>query len=117
MIIRVDFMKKYIDLTKIVSISDAYFIDRMGSGGYYVGFDIECQLLEKPIHYERKLAFDEEDRREGTYTAYPKRVDFSKERALGDIRHEKTLAEIRLQRQINELVTKWMEVTNADNDW
>lgn len=51
MIVRA-FWGVHIDLTKIVSVSDAYFMDRMGSGGYYWGFDVHCQLLDRPIHLE-----------------------------------------------------------------
>lgn len=41
----------HIDLSKIVSVSDAYFINRMSSGGYFVGFQIHCQLLDTPIEH------------------------------------------------------------------
>ncbi len=51
MIVRA-FWGVHIDLTKIVSVSNAYFIDRMGSGGYYWGFDVHCQLIDRPIHLE-----------------------------------------------------------------
>lgn len=57
--IALTFFGEYIDLSKIVSISTPVFIDRMGSGGYYVGFEIKCQLLKDPIRYERKFEYDE----------------------------------------------------------
>lgn len=53
------FIGKHIDLSKVVSVSDAYFIDRMGSGGWYVGFSIHIQLLDNPIKYVRELTEDE----------------------------------------------------------
>jgi hypothetical protein len=43
------FFGKHIDLDKIVAISDAYYYK---INSHFVGFDIECQLLEKTIHYE-----------------------------------------------------------------
>ena len=44
------FTGKHIDLSKIISISDAY-IDRMGSEGWFVGFNIICQLRDEPLSY------------------------------------------------------------------
>lgn len=42
----------HIDLARIVEISDAMFINRMGSGGYFVGFYIHYQLKDEPVWYE-----------------------------------------------------------------
>lgn len=42
----------HIDLARILEVSDAVFIDRRGSGGYYVGFYIQYQLRDEPIWYE-----------------------------------------------------------------
>lgn len=55
----VEFMGRHIDLSKITSISNAYFIDRMGFGGWYVGLDITFQLQDKSLEYERKYEFRE----------------------------------------------------------
>ena len=41
----------HIDLSHILSISDAYFVDRMGSGGYFVEFQIQFILRDSPIFY------------------------------------------------------------------
>ena len=43
---------QFIDLSKIITISDAYWIDRMGSGGWFVGFHIQAQLRENVLAYE-----------------------------------------------------------------
>ena len=53
------FIGKHIDLSKIVAIGDACFLDRMGRGGWYVGFSIDCQLLDHPLTYERRLTSEE----------------------------------------------------------
>lgn len=42
---------QHIDLSHILSISDAVFHDRMGYGGFYVEFNIEFILRDKPITY------------------------------------------------------------------
>lgn len=42
----------HIDLARILEIGDAVFIDRMGSGGYFVGFYIQYQLRDEPVWYE-----------------------------------------------------------------
>lgn len=57
------FMRKHIDLDKIVTISDAYFIDNMGHGGWFVGFHMEAQLMDEPIRFMREL----EDETEVTF--------------------------------------------------
>ena len=40
-----------IDLDHVQAISDARFIDRMGYGGYFAGFDIHFILQDKPLSY------------------------------------------------------------------
>jgi len=42
----------HIDLARILEIGVATFIDRMGSGGYSVGFYIQYQLRDGPVWYE-----------------------------------------------------------------
>lgn len=46
----------HIDLSHILEISPAVFIDRMGCGGYYVGFYIQFILRDAPIWYEFNLS-------------------------------------------------------------
>ena len=53
------FFGSHIDLSKLVSISNAQFIDRMGSGGYYVGFHMDFQLLDRPLVKEFELTVEE----------------------------------------------------------
>jgi hypothetical protein len=92
------FIGKHIDLSKVVAISDAEFIDRMGSGGFYVGFDIHIQLLDNPIRYERKFEYDEDDRSGHR----PSPVYW---------RDGNTpLAVKRLQGQIDQLIQQWQQI-------
>jgi hypothetical protein len=42
---------RFIDLDRIVSISDAHFINNMGSGGYFTKFTVTMQLCEKPLEF------------------------------------------------------------------
>lgn len=95
------FIGKHVDLSKVVAISDAYFIDRMGFGGYYVGFDIYVQLLNEPIHFEREL----EREKEYKYTEEGFKIVRTND---GEI-----LAVKRLQEQIDELVEQWKSVEQA----
>ena len=39
----------HVDLGKIVSVTDARFVNRMGFGGYFVEARIVAQLLERPL--------------------------------------------------------------------
>jgi len=45
-----ELLKCYIDLSKILAISDAVIID-----GWYVGFQVLFQLQDKPLIYKRPL--------------------------------------------------------------
>lgn len=47
---------KHIDLDRILDISPAIFIDRMGYGGHFVGFSIQFQLRDDAIWYEYSAA-------------------------------------------------------------
>lgn len=111
------FINKYIDLSKVVSISDARFIDRMGSGGYFVGFEIEVQLLEKPIIYTRKFDYSEEgwDGKQHLVimtdgSKIPGRHLFS----VSKKEESKILAVKNLQNQIDELVEQWKKIANEN---
>lgn len=42
---------RHIDLSHILEVSPAYFIDKMGHGGYFVGFSITYMLMDKPRDY------------------------------------------------------------------
>lgn len=92
------FTGRYIDLEHLVSISDAKFIDRMGSGGFYVGFEINLLMIDQPIVYERKFEYDETDRH-SSHRQKPVMAPYS----------NRTLAEIRLQAQVDDLVKQWKE--------
>lgn len=101
------FIGKHIDLSKVVSISDAHFIDRMGSGGFYVGFEIHCQLLDQPIKYERMFEYDEAD-----YSGHrptPVTIQGSYHQFY-NANEEDILAVQRLQKQIDELIEQWKVV-------
>lgn len=90
------FFGEYIDLDKIVSISKAEFIDRMGHGGYFVGFKIRCQLIKEPIVYRRELERDEYQYETGK----GHRIVYGKDSYT-------PLAVVRLQKQVDELVQQW----------
>lgn len=97
MIVKLDLLRKHVDMSKIVAISDAYFIDRYGSGGYYVGFHIDVQLMDQPLKYERELEYHEQHDTSG----YRKSPKYGK--------NGKTIAEINLQREIDKIIELWKE--------
>lgn len=94
------FIGKYMDLSKVVSISDAYFIDHMGHGGYFAGFEIHIQLLEKPIEYMRSIDADHSGIR-------PCPIFNEAGKILG-------VAE--LQKEVDELVEQWRKVNESNNN-
>jgi len=46
------FTGNYIDLSKIITISDAHLVDVTY---FKVGFIIECQLLQSPLEYSERI--------------------------------------------------------------
>lgn len=107
------FTGRHIDLSKIVSITDAYFINRMGSGGYFVGFEIECQLLEKPIEFEKSFDYDEYTHKDGTKV---KMVNGEYQEFHGyrsGYGEENILAVHRLQKQVDVIIEQWKEYNRS----
>lgn len=96
------FTDEHIDLDKVVLISDAYFIDRMGSGGWYVGFHIIFQLMDDPVRYTREFAFDE----------YKFTNEKGHELIYADNSPE-ILAVHRYQKQIDKVIKMWKEYKNG----
>jgi hypothetical protein len=112
------FTGRYVDLSRIVSITDAYFIDRTGSGGLYVGFDMIVDAIDhKPsystikdpvepvtLHYRRELTCNEySPLKEGEW-------NFGKRYMLKCGEDGSTpLAVERLQKQVDKLVIQWIE--------
>lgn len=106
------FIGKHIDLSKVVSISDAYFEDNMGYGGYFASFEIDIQLRDEPIKYNREFKYDEYDYHNGnhTITLFDGRKVESSELYDSD-NHYEILAVRRLQQEINELIDQWKTLT------
>lgn len=51
MIQKLKLLGRHVDLSHILTVSEAYFDDRMGSGGWFVGFSIQFALVDNPTHY------------------------------------------------------------------
>jgi hypothetical protein len=45
----------HVDLDHILTVSPAYFDDRMGSGGYFVAFHIQFILRDRPIVFDYEV--------------------------------------------------------------
>jgi hypothetical protein len=89
------FTGKHIDLSKVVAISDARFVDRMGHGGYFVEFDIDIQLLDKPLNFGRRIEADHSGDR-------PKPIYDEDGVTITGVRE--------LQEKIDDLVKQWKNV-------
>ena len=81
---------EHIDLSHILTISDAVFINRMGHGGLFVEFSIEFILRDSPITY----SFDSQLDLHMEFTQYPS-TEF-KAQALKLV-----------QDDLNVLITEW----------
>lgn len=118
-----------IDLSKIVSISEAYIINNMGHGGFFVGFSMRFQG-DEPTHYSRELYYEDykinEDRKfshgahafdllmvDGTYQPWEKVRSSPLEHGSGQ--EDKILAVHRLQEQVDEIVKWWEELKRCNN--
>ena len=95
----VKFKGMHIDLDKIVSITDAYFVDRMGHGGYFAQFRILVQLRDEPIEFTKKIghAYSKSDRTIPIYDADGETITGVRE----------------MQEEADKLIKLWMEYKNA----
>lgn len=111
MIYKIPFGKlgKHIDLSKLVVISDAYFMDHMGSGGYYVGFHMEFQLMERAIIYQRELTIKENPWvLEGNDSYSILMTDGTVYNNIrSDIDESKVQAVVNLQKEVDLIVMAW----------
>ena len=103
------FFGSYIDLSKLVSISNAYFIDRMGSGGYYVGFHMDFQLMDRSLVKEFKLTTKESPWLKNGNSAYSLLLT---DGTIDDNPHppvdESTIQAVaNLQKQIDAIIKVW----------
>ena len=103
------FYGSHIDISKIISISDVYFEDNMGRGGYFVGFSMSFQLMDKPLLYRRKLTIDEYG---GYCSGYVRNVALIDGRVVEyeyGIEDKEIQAVANLQKQIDEIIKVWKD--------
>lgn len=104
MIYNIETFNQHIDLSKLVSISNAYFIDKMGCGGYFVRFNLHFQLMDNPIILTRELDRDKEMKWDGNnYLVADENGNFVKYNPK-----VKTLAELILQKEIDAIIDIWI---------
>ena len=99
----------HIDLDKIIAIGDAEFLDKMGSGGWFVTFSIDVQLRDLPMTYTRRVVEDVEAIYQQRYHL---RLTDGTTIHEGDVHRfekdpQKILAVANLQKQIDELISVW----------
>lgn len=92
---------RHIDLSKIVEVTPAYFDDRMGSGGWFVGFTMLFQLRDIRATYE----YDVEQfiTLPGNWTDHTYEYDWV----------DKNVAEpavAALQKHIDEIIEAWKSI-------
>jgi len=99
----------HIDLSKIISVSDAWF-----SGGEYVGFNVLVQSREAPLKYKRVLTRNTELKwipglphiNEGHNVI--KTIDGKWKRNMKiNIDNDYTVAQANLQEEIDDLINAW----------
>lgn len=96
----------HIDLDAIIAVHPARFVDRMGSGGYFVQFAIDLRLRDKPLvwitEFEHGSDYVHKD------TSYV--VDTSGNlRRPHEVPEEEIRAVKRVQDQLNVLIVAWEE--------
>lgn len=114
-IVKSELLKCWVDLAQIAAISDAYFIDRMGHGGYFVGFHVTFNTPPahaKPVSFQmdyiRELNSSEKTWINSTHwviLADGRKADWSKHQTP----QEDLLCVNNLQKEINALVDLWKE--------
>ncbi len=93
------FYGKYIDLDRLLIVSEAYFRNKSMQCNYAVSFSMTFQLLENPIIYSRDLTADEITiRAEGS------------RRSIATVHVDENgvkLCEKKLNEQIQEIIDAW----------
>lgn len=114
MIYKSETLARHIDLSKILSISDAYFIDRM-----IVGFEIRFQLQDQPFEFKRGLRDPDEMRwhqptinDRGHFELAYLKPDGGIEFHQRQLRGLPVLAVVNLQKEIDDLVAVWKKCVN-----
>lgn len=97
----------HIDLDKIIAIGDAEFLDKMGSGGWFVTFSIDVQLRDTPITYTRELVFNTEYEFKHEHHAIMIDGPSIAARIIDRVDPKRILAVANLQKQIDELISVW----------
>jgi hypothetical protein len=106
------FFGNHIDLSKVISISDAKFIgefDFNNHQNWFVEFEIFCQLADKPIRHKRLLTANEIVFRD--HSPFLRCVDGQEVKpfCIGGAFLGNVLCVANLQNQINELVNIWRQ--------
>jgi hypothetical protein len=106
------FFGKHIDLSKLVSVSDAMFMDGWFEfSPAHVRFEMEFQLLEHPLIYRRGMKdyFEFEHGSPGKYKlkTVSNTIIEVDGRNMYVEKHEDLLCVSNLQKQINEIVQEW----------
>jgi hypothetical protein len=118
----IEFMSRTIDLSKLAEVSKAYFIDRMGHGGWFVGFTYRYADSKEMIEWFRDLKMETFDYRSGEERVMKETDEAAFTRLDGerDSRHVLFYAEdevprcvVNLQVDVDKLTeawTKWKEI-------
>lgn len=100
-ICHIEFMQRYIDLSSLVEVSEPRFIDHMGYGGWFVGFNYRFAGDTEPKTYARGLR-----EKHGEVADYEMWYDGNHHRFVADASGE-PIAVNNLRRDMLELLEKW----------
>ena len=106
------FTGKYIDLSKMISVSNAEFIHKINRG-WDVRFEINFQLLDNPLVYQRSFSNEEfyYSREPYELCAYDINGGLISENKI-DINSNNLLAVHNLQKQIDNFIQDWRKYKN-----
>ncbi|QIG70740.1 hypothetical protein EVB91_189 [Rhizobium phage RHph_I1_18] len=95
----------HVDLDHILTVSQAYFDDQMGHGGYFVGFSIQFMFRNEPIRYVVGVEWFVKEERDTFLGRYPvRRVKFaSTEHRDWEIANALPV----LQKEVDKLIEAW----------
>jgi hypothetical protein len=108
------FRDTWIDLDHVLAITDAGFINQMGFGGWYVGFQVVMAFRDKPLVFERELTKDEQgwdhDKKSLTSSATPYLFNVDGSRSYKpdwNADHKQFLCVSRVQSEVDKLIEAW----------
>lgn len=103
----IGFLKSHLDLSSLLEVGDAEFIDRMGCDGWFVGFKYSMVGNPNPLVFQRGLSRAKGWGAEFDSTVYEMGWDAEKKQHILTMSGDEPLCVVNLRAEMQELLTAW----------